>query len=158
MFVRTLSHCSINEGVSNLRRKIYVRRLEVVGERENGRARGRHVSPSRAPVFSCAHYFQVSDLRRCNRHSWGLKFLHAQHPTFPSMVLPETYRACFVSSKFKKKNQIYSIVLLNYRYCFVCYERSDRNMEKRAYHDVPANGNTFASVFLATESSILQCF
>ena len=43
------------------------RRLEVVGERENGRARGRHatgslspgVSPSRAPVFSCAHYFQV---------------------------------------------------------------------------------------------------
>ena len=59
----------------------------------------------------------------------------------------------------KKKNQIYSIVLLNYRYCFVCYERSDRNMEKRAYHDVPANGNTFASVFLATEStSILQCF
>ena len=31
------------------------RRLEVVGERENGRARGRHargeVSPSRAPVF-----------------------------------------------------------------------------------------------------------
>ena len=34
----------------------------------------------------------------------------------------------------------------------------NRNMEKRAYQDVPANGNTFASVFLATESSILQCF
>ena len=33
------------------------RRLEVVGERENGRTRG--VSPSRAPVFSCAHYFQA---------------------------------------------------------------------------------------------------
>ena len=29
------------------------RRLEVVGERENGRARG-SVSPSRANVFSCA--------------------------------------------------------------------------------------------------------
>ena len=29
-------------------------RLEVVGERENGRARGRH-----APAFSCAHYFQA---------------------------------------------------------------------------------------------------
>ena len=31
--------------------------MEVTGERENGRARGRHasVSPSRAPVFSCAH-------------------------------------------------------------------------------------------------------
>ena len=35
------------------------RRLEVVGEIENGRARGRHVSPSGAPVFSCAHYFQA---------------------------------------------------------------------------------------------------
>ena len=45
------------------------RRLEVVGETENGRARGRHargdcslslrVSPSRAPDFSCAHYFQA---------------------------------------------------------------------------------------------------
>ena len=50
------------------------RRLEVVGERENGRPRGRHargeeapslslslsprVSPSRPPVFSCAHYFK----------------------------------------------------------------------------------------------------
>ena len=37
------------------------RRLEVVGERESGR--GRHasprVSPSRAPVFSCAHCFQA---------------------------------------------------------------------------------------------------
>ena len=29
-----------------------------MGERENGRARGRH-APSRAPVFSCAHYFQA---------------------------------------------------------------------------------------------------
>ena len=35
------------------------RRLEVAGERENGRARGRHASPSRAPVFTCAHYFQA---------------------------------------------------------------------------------------------------
>ena len=36
------------------------RRLEVAGERENGRARGRHArSPSRAPVFSWAHYFQA---------------------------------------------------------------------------------------------------
>ena len=38
------------------------RRLDVVAAREKGRARGRHprVSPSRAPVFSCAHYFQAS--------------------------------------------------------------------------------------------------
>ena len=50
------------------------RRLEEVGERENGRARGRQaifgclpgkrslsprVPPSRAPVFSCPHYFQA---------------------------------------------------------------------------------------------------
>ena len=45
--------------VSNLRS----RRLEVVGERENGRARGRHARgeghASRALVFCCAHYFQA---------------------------------------------------------------------------------------------------
>ena len=45
------------------------RRLEEVGETENRRARGRHargdcslsprVSPSRAAVSSCAHYFQA---------------------------------------------------------------------------------------------------
>ena len=45
----------------NVLRKLSLRsrRLEVAGERENGRARGRHVCPSRAPVFSCAHYFQA---------------------------------------------------------------------------------------------------
>ena len=31
------------------------RRLEVVGARETGRARG---SPTRAPIFSCAHTFK----------------------------------------------------------------------------------------------------
>ena len=48
-----------------------VRRLEVVGARKNGRARGRQarregasslsprVSLSRAPILSCAHYFQA---------------------------------------------------------------------------------------------------
>ena len=51
------------------------RRLEVVGERKNVRARGRHtrgergspfprVSPSRAPVLSCAHHFLKHLLRR----------------------------------------------------------------------------------------------
>ena len=37
-----------------------------MGERENRRARGRHArdeSPSRAPVFSCAHYFQAPATR-----------------------------------------------------------------------------------------------
>ena len=42
-----------------MRRSLRSRCLEVADERENGRARGRHArgeSPSRAPVFSCAHY------------------------------------------------------------------------------------------------------
>ena len=53
----------------NCRDSLRCRRLEVAGERENGHARGRHakgwgflsprVSPSRTPVFSCAHYFQA---------------------------------------------------------------------------------------------------
>ena len=34
-------------------------RLEVVGERENGRARGRRARGEGAPMFSCAHYFQA---------------------------------------------------------------------------------------------------
>ena len=62
-----------------------------------------------------------------------------------------------VSSHQSQKNEIYSIILLNYRYCFICYERCDGNMEKRGYHDVPANGNTFASVFLATDSADYIC-
>ena len=40
------------------------RRLEVAGERENGRSRGRHArGDSRPPVFSCAHYFQAPATR-----------------------------------------------------------------------------------------------
>ena len=39
------------------------RHLEVVGARKNGRERETHfsprVSPSRAPVLFCAHYFQA---------------------------------------------------------------------------------------------------
>ena len=35
------------------------RHLEVVGERQKGRARETRSSPSRAPFFSCAHYFQA---------------------------------------------------------------------------------------------------
>ena len=38
-----------------LKRSLRSRRLEVVGARKNGRE---SVSPSRAPVLSCAHYFQ----------------------------------------------------------------------------------------------------
>ena len=119
IFVRSLSHCSINEGESNLWRKIYV-----------------------AAILT--------------HETWNFTMLNIQH------VLAWYYLRliALVSShqSLKKKKDIYSIVLLNYRYRFVCYERSDGNMEKRTYHDVPAKGNTFASVFLVTESSILQCF
>ena len=65
------------------------RRLEVVGETENGRARGRHargdcslslrVSPSRTPVFSCAHYFQAPATQAIE---WMGYCLH--HPTVVS--------------------------------------------------------------------------
>ena len=42
---------------------------------------------------------------------------------------------------------------------FQCAQNHARRViYKLNNQDVPANGNTFASVFLATESSILQCF
>ena len=53
--------------------------LEVVGERENGRARGRH-----APIFPCAHYFQApatqsnrflargTQRRNVSTHAWSV--------------------------------------------------------------------------------------
>ena len=50
-----LDHCIVRPSLRS-------RRLEVVGERENWRVRGKHargVFPSRSPVFSCAHYFQA---------------------------------------------------------------------------------------------------
>ena len=40
-----------------------IRRLEVVGARKNGRARGRHAE---TPVLSCAHYFQAPDTQAKN--------------------------------------------------------------------------------------------
>ena len=62
----------IPAGKSNeSRHSVYWEASENMGlacEKENGRARGRHardatsflrVSPSRAPVFSCVHYFQA---------------------------------------------------------------------------------------------------
>ena len=54
------------------------RRLEEVGERENGRARGRHArgeSPSRAPVFSCAHYSQAPATQARNHHAQELSYV-----------------------------------------------------------------------------------
>ena len=58
------------------------RRLEVVGERENGRTRG--VSPSRAPVFSCAHYFQAPTTQA--------RSIHLFHPHWP-------WKCIFVKNK-----------------------------------------------------------
>ena len=49
-----------------IRCSLHIRRVEEVGVRMNGRARGIHargegarVSPSRAPFYSCAHIFQA---------------------------------------------------------------------------------------------------
>ena len=63
-------------------------------ERENGRARGRHVSPSRAPVFSCAHHFQAPATQATG------------------MVLRRNYGCVFMCSSFqfqmnKKESVIY---------------------------------------------------
>ena len=61
---------------------------------------------------------------------------------------PETYRACFVSSELKKKTRnIFHSTTEFSRYCFVCYERSDGNMEKRAYHCAPADGTRLPLCF-----------
>ena len=63
------SHCATRDtplparGWRQIVTSLRSRRLEVVGEREKGRARGRHargdMRPSHAHVFSCAHYFQA---------------------------------------------------------------------------------------------------
>ena len=55
LLLKEISSISSNTNNNSLRS----RRLEVAGERENGRARGRHATPSRVPVFSWAHYFQA---------------------------------------------------------------------------------------------------
>ena len=71
-----------NELVTSRRRSLRSRRLEVAGERVNGRARGRHarvsprVSPSRAPVFSCARYFQAPATQVSTRVNSFLSSLH----------------------------------------------------------------------------------
>ena len=63
------SHCATRDtplparGWRQIVTSLRSRRLEVVGEREKGRARGRHarvdMRPSHAHVFSSAHYFQA---------------------------------------------------------------------------------------------------
>ena len=58
------------------------RRLEVMGERENGRTRGTQgVSPSRAPVFSCAHYFQApaTQATKMRKKPWKLSTWKMRH-------------------------------------------------------------------------------
>ena len=63
------SNHNYKDGNENTEISLRSRRLEVVGTRKNGRAKRRHargegsltphVSPSRAPVLSFAHYFQA---------------------------------------------------------------------------------------------------
>ena len=56
-----------------------------MGERENGRARGRHI---RAPVFSCAHYFQAP----------------ATQATYSALLLPLVLDSCCEGSHSKIDN------------------------------------------------------
>ena len=57
------SVCACGRDSSQVSVSLRSRRLEVVGTRKNGRARGRHArgegAPSRAPVLSFPHYFQA---------------------------------------------------------------------------------------------------
>ena len=63
------------------------RRLEVVGERENGRARGRHargevsprVSPTRANVFSCAAPATQAGSWKTRQHTTAKNSLISPH-------------------------------------------------------------------------------
>ena len=64
------------------RNSLRSRRLEVAGERGNGRARGRHARGARArcePVFCCAHYLQApaTQARRETEISFITKILAA---------------------------------------------------------------------------------
>ena len=55
-------------------RSLRSRRLEVVGERENGCVRG-----SRTPVFSCAHYFQAPDTQAKVSPVFSIQYSHVNH-------------------------------------------------------------------------------
>ena len=77
--------------------------LEVVAERENGRARGRH-----APVFSCAHYFQApatqanrflargTQRRNVATHAWSVSngFHCALEACLVNLELPQKLFIC----------------------------------------------------------------
>ena len=75
-FTMDQQNCQVNRVEEwNQTRKTWVKKEPyerlTLGERENGRARRRHAplaSPSRAPVFSCAHYFQAP----ATQASWHL--------------------------------------------------------------------------------------
>ena len=64
----------------NLNASLRSRRLEVVGERENGRARGRHARGERAPARKApenrfnSHYVSV-DISNWSRGSRGKKLM-----------------------------------------------------------------------------------
>ena len=63
---------SDKENICKWKPSLRSRRLEVVGERENGRARGRHACtlacPFRVPVYSCSHYFQAPATQASESH------------------------------------------------------------------------------------------
>ena len=62
------------------------RRLEVVGARKNGRARGRLACLPHAPFLSYVHYFQVPDMQATQTWKPYLRpddvHLHSPFPVF----------------------------------------------------------------------------
>ena len=92
------------------------RRLEEVGERENGRARGRHArgeSPSRAPVFSCATTKRL--LRRLeiiiHRNCHTCQFFHFSSTIFASLAWPlfvEIQKFCHHNNETKPFDRLAS--------------------------------------------------
>ena len=75
-----------------------------MGERENRRARGRHArgeSPSRAPVFSCAHYFQALATRATlySLFSSGGFFCYNKIRTVPYLYCKQTNTSVWRGNK-----------------------------------------------------------
>ena len=88
--------CHSPSADNTLRVSLRSKRLEVVGARKNGRAReedtreGRgstRVSPSCAPVLSCAHYFQAPAKQATSDFSIILQIIRTPNTIIVAVVL-----------------------------------------------------------------------
>ena len=141
IFVRTLSYCSVNEGESNSWRKIDDRN-RIFSSLSFSKPKVPAVLPlanSLSENNTSTQAMAVVDIWEPNATIASTFFC-----SFDALAFEHTLVTFHRLIKVKKKGSIFCGTTSNYRYCFICYERSDVNMEKRAYHDVPTNGNTFA--------------